>query len=126
MEREASKKGTGFEQPPQPHQHWDIDVSYINISGAFSYPCSVLEGYSRFIVHRNLRESMTEAEIEIILQGAKEKHPEARLRIISGNCPSIHRARLQRIHPHFGHDACENLGVLPAIEREIGALAQIA
>ena len=22
----ASKKGTGFEQPPQPHQHWHIDV----------------------------------------------------------------------------------------------------
>jgi hypothetical protein len=21
-----SKKGTGFEQPPQPHQHWHIDV----------------------------------------------------------------------------------------------------
>jgi hypothetical protein len=24
-----SKKGTGFEQPPAPHQHWHIDVSYI-------------------------------------------------------------------------------------------------
>jgi hypothetical protein len=23
-----SKKGTGFEQPPQPHQHWHIDISY--------------------------------------------------------------------------------------------------
>jgi putative transposase len=23
-----SKKGTGFEQPPQAHQHWHIDVSY--------------------------------------------------------------------------------------------------
>ena len=28
-----SKKGTGFEQPPQAHQHWHIDVSYINILG---------------------------------------------------------------------------------------------
>jgi hypothetical protein len=28
-----SKKGTGFEQPPQAHEHWHIDVSYINISG---------------------------------------------------------------------------------------------
>src|SRR6516165_2985133 len=26
-----SKKGTGFEQPPQPHQHWHIDVSYLNV-----------------------------------------------------------------------------------------------
>jgi len=26
-----SRKGTGFEQPFQPHQHWHIDVSYINL-----------------------------------------------------------------------------------------------
>jgi hypothetical protein len=32
---------------------------------------------------------MTEAEIEIILQGAKEKYPEARPRIISDNGPQF-------------------------------------
>jgi hypothetical protein len=84
-----SKKGTGFEQPPRPHQHWHIDVSYINISGTFYYLCSVLDGYSRFIVHWDLRESMTEADIEIILQAAKEKHLEARPRIISDNGPQF-------------------------------------
>jgi transposase InsO family protein len=63
-----SKKGTGFAQPPQQHQHWHIDVSYINTAGTFYYLCSVLDGYSRFIVHWDLRESMTEAEIEIILK----------------------------------------------------------
>ena len=84
-----SQKGTGFEQPPQPHQHWHIDVSYLNISGTFYYLCSVLDGYSRSIVHWDLRESMTEAEIEIILQRAKEKHPEAKPRIISDNGPQF-------------------------------------
>jgi len=85
----ASKKGTGFEQPPEPHQHWHIDVSYINISGTFYYLCSVLDGYSRFIVHWDLRESMRETDIEIILQGAKEKHPQARPRIITDNGPQF-------------------------------------
>ena len=84
-----SKKGTGFEQPPRPHQHWHIDVSYINISGTFYYLCSVLDGYSRFIVHWDLRESMTEGDIEIILQAAKEKHLAARPRIISDNGPQF-------------------------------------
>ncbi len=41
-------------------------MSYINISGTFYYLCSVLDGYSRSIVHWELRESMTEAEIEIM------------------------------------------------------------
>jgi transposase InsO family protein len=84
-----SKKGTGFEQPLQPHEHWHTDVSYINISGTFYYLCSVLDGCSRLIVHWDLREAMTEADIEIILEGAKEKHPEARPRIISDNGPQF-------------------------------------
>ena len=87
--RQPSKKGTGFEQPLQPHQHWHIDVSYINISGTFYYLCSVLDGYSRSIVHWDLREAMTEADIEIILQRAKEKYPEAKPRIISDNGPQF-------------------------------------
>jgi putative transposase len=85
----ASKKGTGFQQPAEAHQHWHIDVSYINIAGTFYYLCSVLDGYSRFIVHWDLRESMTEADIEIIPQAAKEKHPQAKPRIISDNGPQF-------------------------------------
>lgn len=84
-----SRKGTGFEQPLKPQQHWHIDVSYINICGTFYYLCSALDGYSRFIVHWDLRESMTEADIEIILQSAKEKYPDAKPRIISDNGPQF-------------------------------------
>jgi len=71
------------------HQHWHIDVSYINISGTFYYLCSVLDGYSRYILNWDLRESMTEADIEIILQRAKELYPGAKPRIISDNGPQF-------------------------------------
>jgi putative transposase len=84
-----SRKGTGFQQPLVPHEHWHMDVSYINVGGTFYYLCSVLDGYSRSIVHWELRESMKEAEIEILLQRAREKFPEARPRIISDNGPQF-------------------------------------
>ena len=84
-----SLKGTGFMQPLQPHEHWHVDVSYINVSGTFYYLCSVLDGCSRYVVHWDLRESMTEADVEIILEHAKEKYPEARPRIISDNGPQF-------------------------------------
>ncbi len=29
---QPSRKGTGFQQPPEPHQHWRIDVSCINLA----------------------------------------------------------------------------------------------
>ena len=84
-----SKKGTGFQQPLHPHQHWHMDVSYINISGTFYYLCSVLDGCSRYIVHWDIRESMTQADVETILQKAREKVPEAKPRIISDNGPQF-------------------------------------
>jgi transposase InsO family protein len=84
-----TRKGTGFEQPLGPHQHWHVDVSYINLSGTFYYLCSVLDGCSRFLLHWDLRESMQEADIEMILERAKEKYPQARPRIISDNGPQF-------------------------------------
>jgi transposase InsO family protein len=84
-----SKKGTGFNQPSRPHAHWHIDISYVNLSGSFYYLCSVLDGYSRGIVHWDIRESMTEAGVEIILQRAKELTPGATPRIISDNGPQF-------------------------------------
>jgi transposase InsO family protein len=84
---QPSKKGTGFVQPLGPHQHWHIDVSYLNLAGTFYYLCSILDGYSRYIVHWEIRESMTELDVETILQRAREKFPDARPRIISDNGP---------------------------------------
>lgn len=87
--RKPSKKGTGFVQPLRAHEHWHIDVSYINIRGTFYYLCAVLDGCSRYIVHWEIRETMKETEIEIILERGKEKYPKARPRIISDNGPQF-------------------------------------
>jgi len=87
--QKPSKKGTGFVQPLQAHEHWHVDVSYVNLSGTFYYLCSVLDGYSRFLVHWELRESMTERDVETIVQRAQEKFPDARPRIISDNGPQF-------------------------------------
>lgn len=85
--RHIATRCTGFEQPLQPHQHWHVDVSYINLSGTFYYLCSVLDGCRLFLVHWDLRESMKEADLEMMLERAKEKYPEAKPRIISDTGP---------------------------------------
>ena len=84
-----SKKGTGFVQPKRAHAHWHVDVSYINVSGTFFYLTSVLDGYSRSIVHWELRERMTEQDVEVIIQRALEKHPDQKPRIITDNGPQF-------------------------------------
>src|SRR5580700_9528929 len=55
----------------------------------FYYLCSILDGFSRFLVHWDLRESMREVDIEVILARAKEKYSEAKPRIISDNGPQF-------------------------------------
>jgi len=87
--RKESKKGTGFVQPLKAHEHWHIDISYINICGTFYYLCSILDGFSRYIVHWEIREAMKESDVEIILQRAREKFPDAKPRIISDNGPQF-------------------------------------
>jgi len=88
-DKTPSRKGQGFEQPAQPHQHWHIDIAYLNLGGTFYYLCSVLDGYSRYLAHWEIRKQMTETEVEIILQRAREKFPAARPRIISDNGPQF-------------------------------------
>lgn len=87
--RKASKKGTGFHQPAGPHQHWHVDVSYLNICGTFYFMCSVLDGCSRSIVHWEIREQMQEIDVEVILQRAREKYPGENPRIITDNGPQF-------------------------------------
>jgi len=84
-----TKKGTGFVQPLLPHEHWHVDVSHINIAGTFYFLCSILDGYSRFIVHWEIREKMEEIDVETIIQRAREAYPNARPRIITDNGPQF-------------------------------------
>ena len=86
---EPSKKGKGFEQPARSHEHWHIDVSYINICGTFYFLCSILDGYSRFVVHWEIRDTMKEFEVETVIQRAREQFPGERPRIISDNGPQF-------------------------------------
>jgi transposase InsO family protein len=84
-----TKKGTGFAQPLAVHEHWHVDVSYLNVAGTFYYLCSVLDGCSRSIVHWEIRETMKEEEVQQIIQRAREAFPGVTPRIISDNGPQF-------------------------------------
>lgn len=83
--KKPSKKGKGFHQPDAPHRHWHIDITYIKIKGVFYYLILVLDGYSRYVVAWDLRDRMTEADVEIVIQKGAEAFPDAKPRVISDN-----------------------------------------
>jgi putative transposase len=83
------RKGKGFHQPSRPHRHWHIDFSHLNVCGTFYHICSVLDGYSRYVVHWEIRETMFDDDAEIVIQRAREKFPGETPRIISDNGPQF-------------------------------------
>jgi len=84
-----SSKGKGFHQPRRPHRHWHVDVAYVNICGTFYFMTSILDGYSRYLVHWEIREKMEEIDVEAIVQRAREKFPGETPRIITDNGPQF-------------------------------------
>lgn len=80
-----SSKGNGFDQPALPHQHWHTDIKYVNFRGTFLFLISVIDGYSRYIVHHELRMNMQEFDVQITLQRALEQYPLAKPRLITDN-----------------------------------------
>lgn len=81
----SNAKKTGFQQPEAPHKHWHMDISYVKFHGVFQFLISVLDGYSRFVLHHDVRAQMQEYDVQLVLQEALEKYPGQSPRIISDN-----------------------------------------
>src|SRR5690606_1369406 len=76
-------------QPLTAHEHWHLDIAYLNICGTFYFIASLLDGFSRSVVHWEIREKMEERDIQAITQRARERYPSAKPRIITDNGPQF-------------------------------------
>jgi len=76
-------KGRGYIQPEACHKEWHIDISHINVCGTFMFLIAIIDGYSRYIVHHDLRGSMEEKDVELVVEEAHERYPDEHPRLIS-------------------------------------------
>lgn len=124
----ANPKKRGFDQPTRPHEQWHTDIKYVNFRGTFLFLISVIDGYSRYIVHHELRLNMEEYDVEITVQRALEKYPNEKPRLISDNGSQyiskdfarfLHDAGLQHTRTSIAHPQANG-----KIERFHGILSQ--
>lgn len=83
--KKRATKGNGFDHPTAPHQQWHMDISNVKIHGVFYYLICVLDGFSRSIVHWDLRHEMKDKDIGIVQEAAREKCPLHQPRYITDN-----------------------------------------
>lgn len=125
---ESSSAKRGFDQPAQPHEHWHIDIKYVNFKGTFLFYIGIIDGYSRYIVHHELRHSMCEYDVEITLQRALEKFCGVNPRIISDNGTQFISKDFTEYLRHMGLKQARTSAAYPQsngkIERYFGSLSR--
>jgi len=91
----AHKKG--FDQPQGIHEQWHTDIAYLNILGTHHFFLSVLDGYSRAIMHHEVRLDMTTTDVEIVMERALAHLPAGapKPRLISDNGPQYISAQFK-------------------------------
>ena len=74
------------ETVPKRCQHAHLVHDCRTVSGTFYCLCSVLDGYSRAIVHWDLREAMREVDVEIIIEATEPYRLRASSRLYNKPC----------------------------------------
>jgi transposase InsO family protein len=65
--------------PTRPHERWHTDLMYLRVGEVWYFLVTVLDGYSRYVVHWDLLTSMTAADVRVVIQDALTTtgaHPE--------------------------------------------------
>jgi len=84
----------------------EMENSVLSVKDNGASCAAFLDGFSRFLVHWDLRESMREADVEVRTRQGKVPGSEATHHL--GQWPAVHCPRFQGIHSHLGHDARPN------------------
>jgi len=89
------RKADGKIEVKEPNKMWHLDITYIPVEQTHAYLISVLDGYSRYVVHAELSMSMTSDDIERVMSRAMfkenlyEKPVEQRSVLVTGNGTQI-------------------------------------
>lgn len=84
-----------------PNEVWHVDLMYLWVRGRWYFLVSVLDSYSRFIVHCELALSMRAQEMAEIIATALEKVPGKKPRIVRDNGSQFVSKEWREVIRHF-------------------------
>jgi putative transposase len=70
--KRRTRAGTAPAKPTRPHERWHTDLMYLRIADSWYFLVTVLDAYSRYVVHWELLTSMVASDVRLVLQQALE------------------------------------------------------
>ena len=94
-------QGRRVPEATYPDEVWHVDLMYLWVKGRWYFLVSILDSYSRYIIHWDLALSMRAEEIAEILAVALEKVPGKRPRIVRDNGSQFVAKEWREVVRHF-------------------------
>jgi len=70
--KRRSAAGERPQRPTRPHERWHTDLMYLRIADSWYFLVTVLDAYSRYVVHWEVLPSMRAADVRLVVQQALE------------------------------------------------------
>ena len=71
--KRSQRSGQKPPDPEAPHERWHTDIMYLRVEDTWYFLVTVLDAYSRYVVHWALLTDMTAAAVRMVVQDAVKK-----------------------------------------------------
>ncbi len=71
--KRSQSSGTKPAAPTRPHERWHTDLMYLRLQDTWYFLVTVLDAYSRYVVHWELLTTMRAADVRLVIQEALER-----------------------------------------------------
>jgi putative transposase len=98
--KRSTHSGEAPARPTRPNERWHTDLMYLRIEDSWYFLVTVIDAYSRYVVHWDLLSSMTAAEVRLVIQEAIEQTG-AQPQIVSDNGSQFTSADFKQLIRQF-------------------------
>ena len=71
--KRSTRSGEPPPRPEEPNERWHVDLMYLRVQDTWYFLVTVLDAYSRYVVHWELLTSMRAADVRLVVQEALER-----------------------------------------------------
>lgn len=71
--KRSASVGTAPARPTRPHERWHTDLMYLRVVNTWYFLVTVIDAYSRYVVHWELLTTMTATDVRLVIQEAVER-----------------------------------------------------